>query len=333
MFDRIVLAARHGQIRPEVAATLKAKGLPSPSYSKPYVYEIDGVKFYIKYLREDDQTMGTKNFKIEFNGFDVGSYARAIDMLKQIVSFNPLDLSLYSIEMALDLLVPPTTIQPYIEYKNQQRYRRIYKNRNRDDLVLENHSPESETWEVGDPSRNLLVVYNKRLELMERKHLSEMDLNYLQSLTRIEERYGSLYFSNNQVPWDKLLVWCADTRPFSKVRMLQVPQIPPGLEIYSLEGFAIYGALNFMTQRNIPAKVILQKLSRRPAWEHGLMRWLFRALSEYQAPPFAKMFTQSAARFFEQRPGPISGLAFGYDGSYFQEIPYEIIRGKKPKLK
>jgi hypothetical protein len=74
------------------------------------VYEVDGVKFFIKYLRNDDQTMGSRLFKVEFNGFDVGSFSRATAMLAQIVNFNPCDLSLYSIEMALDLLVPPSTI-------------------------------------------------------------------------------------------------------------------------------------------------------------------------------------------------------------------------------
>lgn len=329
MFDRIVLSAQKGHIRPEVRSKLKANGLPSGSYSKPNPYEIDGVRFFIKFLRQDDQIMGNKEFKIEFNGFDVGSFERATALLGQITNLDPLDLSLYSIEMALDLLVPPSAIQPYIVFKNLQRFRRIFKNENRDALVIENHSPESETWQVGDSHKNSLVVYNKRLELIERKNLSEADLNFLPSLTRIEERYGSLYFSKNPVPWRNLANLCSDIQPFSGVSMLYHQTLSPGLDFYSLEGLATFGAITLMRQKNIPAKVILQKLARRSVWEQRLMSWLLQSLSEYYQPPFTRMFNQSVARFFEQRPGPISGLAFSYDGTYVQEIPHEIIRGKK----
>ncbi len=331
MFDRIVVSSKRGQIRPEVARTLKAHGLPSHSYSKPHAYEIDGVKFFIKLLRADDQSLGNKSFKIEFNGFDVGSFARATAMLEQIANFHPGDLSLYSIEFALDLLVPPSAIQPFIRYKKLERFRRIYKNQARDDLVIESHSPECETWEVGDPQKNVLVVYNKLLELKERKHLTETDLNFLRALTRIEERYGSLYFSANPVSWYLLPSWYAEIQAFTEVRMLKAHMLPPELEGYSLEGFATYGALKFMRDKNIPADIILQKLSKRPAWEHDLMGWLLKVLAEYLVPPFARMFSQSATRFFDQQTGPMPGLAFSFDGSFCQILPHEIIRGKKSK--
>jgi hypothetical protein len=328
MIDKITLASKRGTIRPEIVKLLVKKGLPSHSYSKAHCCEVSEVEFKFNFLRHDQETLGNKSFKVSVNGFDVGSFARACQLIKQIAEFDPHDLMIDSIELSLDILVTPNAIQHYLVYKNFNAFKRIYRNKINQFLMFENSDPESETWEVGDRTSNSLIVYNKLLELIERKHVPKHLVENISCLTRLEERFGGRYFATNPVNWSDLAEWLEIKKPFEGLQLLNVPMLPPNIDRYSLEAFATYGFLSYMKDKNVPAKMLLQKMARNAPWESAYLDSLLKCFTSYQTPPFSWMFYLSVGRFFTPRTEPLSSLAFSLDGGSHLELPHQIIRGK-----
>jgi hypothetical protein len=328
LIDKITLASKRGIIRPDILTLLVKKGLPSHSYSKAHCCELSGVEFKVNFLRQDQETLGNKSYKISFNGFDAGSYNRADYLLNLVSEFHPDDLMIDSIELALDILAFPNAIQPYMVYKNFNSFSRIYRNNINQFLMFENSDSESETWEVGDRTSNSLIVYNKLLELLERKHVPKHLLEKITCLTRLEERFGSRYFAANPTNWRGLAEWLNKKRPFEGLQLLDVPMLPPNIDRYSLEAFAAYGVFSYMKDKNIPSKMLLQKMARNSPWESAYLSSILKSFTSYKTPPFPWMFYQSVSRFFTPSTEPLSSLAFSLDGRSFWEIPHQIIRGK-----
>lgn len=327
MIDRITLGIADANFCPSSSDVFITQGQASKLYKSPRRVEIEGVKFRICEPREDID--GPFSYLVSVNCFKVGTMSRLCQLLGKMfpdISFEKVFVRV--LEAAVDINCSSYSLMRHIGLNNSSTLNNWRSERQEaGEHLFGNLSRNSPTYSFGSKGHKQLVVYDKKAQaLLKGERRLDCDL-HVGNHSRVEVRlHGGKNKPLGMLKLPDLLGYLQNNDPFRDVTW-QPPmtsQISPELDPFSIEGLCQLALVHMQCCEQLPLAYITQNVEKL---EESRSKFLVRLnpdlAAKFNPPPFSRLFSKSAARFFAASgPTPMDILLWNIDGTCEGKLEY-----------